>query len=143
MKRFIVSILMFLMVAFSCARGSAELLDTNGSLVRPELVDGVVPGTWVSQTGDYSAIVGDLIECDYGYAVIPGAIPEKIDYALTQNGSVQLSYIGIRAVNPMAVGATTYAFFFKAKRRGDDTITIIVDDQEYQYDVHVQSRFEQ
>jgi hypothetical protein len=78
--------------------------------------------------------VGDVIELDYSYPVVPGVIPKKVSIKQTPGGAVDMSPIGIRiVVVPAMVGASTIGFFLDAKDAGQETVMLVIDDNEYEY----------
>lgn len=113
----------------------AVALDSvEGTTVRPRLEAAKVKGCKIAAPGDYQVNVGDLIELDYTYPVVPAAIPKKVAYQQTLTGAVAKSAMGFRTVTiPRLVGAGTIACYFDAKQAGEETVTLIIDDAEYVY----------
>ncbi|HEV3303729.1 MAG TPA: hypothetical protein VG055_29015 [Planctomycetaceae bacterium] len=82
----------------------------------------------------YSVKVGDVIELDYTYPVVPNAMPKKVSIKQTFGGAIDLSPIGVRmVVAPRLVGASTIGFFLDAKETGKETVTLVIDANEYEY----------
>ncbi|MBL8794532.1 MAG: hypothetical protein JNM56_11555 [Planctomycetia bacterium] len=106
----------------------------KGVVIRPARDKAQVDGCHVSKPGDYQATVGDLIELEYSYPVVPTAMPKKVDFKVTLIGAVAPSPLGIRkVVTPQLIGAHTLVFFFEAKKAGEDTVTVEVDGKGYPY----------
>ncbi len=106
----------------------------EGAIIRPNVVDAKVEGCTVSAPGNYDMIVGNFIELEYSYPVVPAAMPKKVSHKETLRGVVRLSPLGFRhAVTPKLVGRQTIVFCFDAAEKGSDTITLIVDEAEYAY----------
>lgn len=75
----ITSVMVIVVAASAC--GSVLAVDgVKHNVLRPVQVDGNVKGTKISKPGKYRACVGDLIELEYSYPVVPGAIPKKVDH---------------------------------------------------------------
>jgi hypothetical protein len=105
----------------------------TGTTVRPIQVDAKVMGCTIAEPGDYQVKVGDLIELNYSHPVAP-PFPQKVDFKQTLIGAVARSPLGFRAVNtPKLIGKKTIAFYFDAKKEGEDTVTLIIDKEEYTY----------
>lgn len=106
----------------------------DGTTIRPMQENAKVEGCTIAKTGDYEVTVGDLIAIDYTYPVIPAAIPKIVDYKQTMNEAVAKSSLGFRAVTtPRMVGTGTIAFYFEAKKEGEEIVTLIIDGAEYSY----------
>lgn len=105
----------------------------EGTTVRPKQEDAKVTGCKIAAPDSYDVAVGDLIELDYTYPVVPGAIPKKAN-AKTTSGAVVKSSLEFREVaTPKLVGTGTIAFYFDAKKEGNDTVTLVIDGVEYEY----------
>jgi hypothetical protein len=110
----------------------------KGTVSRPREVPAKVKGCKIADQTPFACEVGDAIELDYSYPVVPGAIPNKVSTKQTPGGAVDVSPLGIRmVVAPGLVGASTIGFFFDAKKKGQETVTIVIDDYEYQYTITV------
>jgi hypothetical protein len=110
------------------------LAGVKGTVIRPGKDKAQLEGCHVSKPGDYEATIGDLIELEYSYPVVPAAIPKKVDYKVTLIGAVAPSPLGIRKVlTPQLLGAHTLVFFFEAKKTGEDTVTLEIDGKGYPY----------
>lgn len=110
----------------------------NGTTLRPAQDKAKVDGCKIAKPGAYEVAIGDIIELDYTYPVVPDAIPKKVDHKQTLGGSVVMSSLGFRSVSvPHLLGVGTIAFYFEAKRAGGDTITLIIDGEEYEYKFRV------
>ena len=59
----------------------------EGTTVRPKQEDAKVTGCKIAAPDSYDVAVGALIELDYTYPVVPGAIPKKAN-AKTTSGAV-------------------------------------------------------
>ncbi len=106
----------------------------KGITVRPKQENAKVQGCKIAAPGNYETNVGDLIELDYTYPVVPEAIPKQVDSKETLTGAVAKSSLGFRMVTtPKMVGVTTIAFYFEAKKQGEDTVTLSIDESEYTY----------
>jgi hypothetical protein len=106
----------------------------DGRTVRPALDEAKVQGCKIAKPGDYEVTVGDLIELDYTYPIVPAAIPRKAECKQTLLGAVAKSPLGFRTVTtPRLAGTGTVAFYFDAKKEGEDTISLIIDGAEYAY----------
>lgn len=136
-RMFVVAV-SFLGLVVSVSRATDGL---DGVTVRPRQQEARVQGCKIAAPGVYEVEVGNLIELDYQYPVVPGAIPAKLDSKQTATGAVAKSPLGFRKVTtPMLVGAVTIAFYFDAKKAGDETVTLIIDKQEYAYTFKVVAR---
>ncbi|HEV3304489.1 MAG TPA: hypothetical protein VG055_32865 [Planctomycetaceae bacterium] len=114
---------------------SASAVDgVKGIVVRPKQVAAKVQGCTIAEPKPYGVKVGDVIELDYTYPIVPGAIPQKVSIKQTPGGAIDVSPIGVRMIEvPMMVGASTIAFFLDAKEVGKETVTIVIDDSQYEY----------
>jgi hypothetical protein len=114
---------------------TAHALDgVKGTVVRPKQVDAKVQGCSIAEQKHYSVKVGDVIELDYTYPIVPEAMPQKVSVKQTSGSAVELSPIGVRMIEvPMMVGASTIGFFLEAKQAGDATVTLVIDDNRYEY----------
>jgi hypothetical protein len=126
-------------IAFSImiSGAAAATEGVKGAIVRPARVDAKVTNCKIAEPGDYEVAVGDLIELDYAFPVaIPGAglAPKKVDSRLAPGGAVARSSLGVRSITtPGMVGGSAIAFFFEAKTEGTETVTLIIDGNEYTY----------
>jgi hypothetical protein len=117
------------------ARGAEGV---HGQVLRPRKADAKVMGCEVSQPGEYNVSTGDLIELEYGYLVVPDAIPQKVGTQVTSQGAVVPSPLGTRlAFTPGLVGAVTIVSFLEARKAGEETVTLIIDNAAYQYKIRV------
>jgi hypothetical protein len=109
-----------------------------GTVVRPAQEEAKSKGCKIAATGNYEITVGDLIELDYTYPVVPDAIPKKLEHKQTDTGAVAKSPLGFRTViSPKQLGGGTIAFYFEAKKAGEETVTLIIDGTEYKYNFKV------
>ncbi len=133
---------MFICITAAATAASAVAQDgTEGTTVRPVKVEAKAAGCEVAEPGNYNVTVGDLIELDYTYPVVPGSVPDKVAYNQTLTGAVVKSPLGFRQVlSPRLVGAGTIAFYFEAKKEGEETVNLIIDGVEYRYDFKVTER---
>jgi hypothetical protein len=125
----------FACVAATLATASARAEDgVDGVTVRPMQDKAKVEGCKIAIPAEYEVTVGDLIELDYTYPVIPVAIPNNVNYKQTLTEAVGKSPLGFRRVTtPKMVGTGTIAFYFDAKKVGEETVTLIIDEAEYAY----------
>jgi hypothetical protein len=123
------------MLVVAMAAMSARATEgVKGTVVRPKQAKAKVDGCRIAEPKAYTVKVGDVIELDYGYPVVPGAFPKKVSIKQTAGGAVEESPLGIRMVSvPMLLGASTIGFFLEAKEAGQETVTIVIDDNEYEY----------
>jgi hypothetical protein len=113
------------------AKAAVFIGDTT---VRPIQVKAKVEGCQIAKPGDYEVKVGDLIELNYTYPVVPAAMPNKVFYKQTIIGAIAISPLGFRRVIvPEMIGTVTIAFYFEAKKEGEETVALIIDDAEYVY----------
>jgi hypothetical protein len=121
-------------IAFPTAATADGLEGPVGLVIRPAQEEAKVKGCRIATPGHYDVNVGDLIELDYTYPVVPAAIPKKLDHKQTGVGAVAKSPVGFRTVvSPKLLGGGTVAFYFDAKKEGEETVTLIIDGAEYQY----------
>jgi hypothetical protein len=90
----------------------------------------------VSHPGDYQIAKGTLIELNvkvggWGCAVYGPS------YSITENDAVIRSSLGTKYVNCRAEDVNEWAFYFRAKRLGTDTITISYRDLTFTYHIEV------
>jgi hypothetical protein len=133
---------MFICVAAALFAAVAVAADgVKGRTVRPLQEKAKVAGCKIAKPGSYEVAVEDLIELDYTYPVVPTAIPNKVDHKQPASGSVVKSELGFRTVStPRLLGTGTIAFYFEAKKEGEDKITVIIDENEYEYTFKVVKR---
>ncbi len=55
----------------------------KGTTVRPAQEKAKVDGCRIARPGNYTVAVGELIELDYTYPVVPAAIPKKVEFKQT------------------------------------------------------------
>ncbi len=109
----------------------------RGNVIRPVKVAAKVEGCQVSKPGDYRATAGDLIELEYTFPVVPGAMPKDVAREWDK-GAIYPSRLGIRSlIVPEMVGTGTYLFYFLAKHEGSGTAFVIVDGVKYEYKFEV------
>ena len=115
------------------ARNVAPADPRRGNVIRPKKVDAKVMGCQVSGPDKYRATVGDLIELEYTFPVIPSALPKKVGQE-ADKGALYPSTLGIRhLIVPNIVGTGTYLFYFEAKHEGTGTVLVVIDDVKYEY----------
>lgn len=125
---------MFLLSLF---QGIALADKPQGNVIRPVKVAAKVKGCQIAKPGDYRATAGDLIELEYTFPVVPGAMPEEVARE-TDKGAIYPSRLGIRSlIVPEMVGTGTYLFYFLAKHEGSGTAFVIVDGVKYEYKFEV------
>ncbi len=135
MKTKFLSLVALTFVACSC---QPVLGQETTSIIRPMMVDAKVDGTQIAKPGDYRIQVGDLVEFEYSYPVIPAAMPNELSSTssdgdvLSGDGSVQ------SVVVPGLMGAGRKAFCFRAIKAGTSNVTITIDGNEYQYSITVE-----
>jgi hypothetical protein len=123
-----------LLVVAMAAMSAFAADGVHGTVVRPRTVAAKVEGCRIAAARDYKVGVGDVIELDYGYPVVPGAMPKKVSIKQTPGGAVDAAPLGIRLVTtPGLLGASTIGFFLEAKEAGEKTVTLVIDDNEYEY----------
>ena len=121
-------------VALPTAATADGLEGPVGIVVRPAQEEAKVKGCRIATPGHYEINVGDLVELDYTYPVVPDAIPKKLDHRQTGTGAVAKSPLGFRTVvSPKLLGGGTVAFYFDAKKEGEETVTLLIDGTEYKY----------
>lgn len=120
------------------ALASTVSFGLDGTTVRPVQEKAMVAGCKIAKPGTYEVAVGDLIELDYTYPVVPPAIPQKVKFNQTTTGAVAKASLGFRKVTtPKLVGTETIAFYFDAVKVGTETVTLIIDEAEYTYQFKV------
>jgi len=133
----IISAIVFVVAASVC--GPVLAVDgVKHNVVRPVQVDGNVTGTKISKPGKHRVCVGDVIELEYSYPVVPGAIPKKVDHKQTLLGAVKKSPLGFRFLKNGLIGAQTIVFFFDASKKGTETVTLLIDKDEYEFEFVVE-----
>lgn len=61
-----------------------------------------------------------------------------VDYLQNLMGAVAKSSLGFRPVEtPRTTGGGAIAFYFEARKEGMDTVTLMIDDDEYAYEFTV------
>ena len=106
----------------------------RGTIFRPAPTQARVEGCKIAEPGAYEVKVGDLIELDYSYPIHPNAMPEKVSHRIARRGAVAKSRLGIRQVRtPKRLGSGTIATYLDAKKPGEATVTLTIDDAEYVY----------
>jgi hypothetical protein len=121
-------------LAIVLCSGFAHAVDgVQGTVYRPVQVDAALKGCQIAKPGDHHVCTGDLIELDYSYPIVPAALPTKVSFKQTLGGAIKPSPLGIRLVNSTLIGASTIAFYFEAVKPGKETITILIDDKEYEF----------
>jgi hypothetical protein len=111
----------------------------NPSIVRPLLVDAKVDGTQIAKQGDYRVAVGDLLELQYSYPVIPAAIPKQLSSTSSEGDVLSSDGNAKTVVVPGLMGAGYKAFCFRAMKVGTANVTIAIDGHDYQYSVTVEN----
>jgi hypothetical protein len=125
------------MFVLSSFHGVALADKPQGNVIRPVKVAAKVKGCQVSKPGDYRATAGDLIELEYTFPVVPGAMPEDVGREWDR-GAIYGSKLGIRnLIVPEMLGTGTYLFYFLAKHEGSGTAFVIVDGVKYEYKFEV------
>jgi hypothetical protein len=126
-----------LIVALSAIAAHA-IEGVKGTVVRPRQVPAKVKGCRIAAPAPFTVAAGDVIELDYTYPVVLGAFPTKVSIKQTPDGAIDASPIGIRmVVTPQMVGASTIGFFLNAKQAGQEMVTLVIDDNEYEYAITV------
>jgi hypothetical protein len=138
------SALIVLAMSVMCARAEEPppVEGVKGTVIHPLLGPGKVKITRVSKPGEYKAKVGDLIELEYRFprGASPGgpkANAKKATAKPTENGAVVPSDLGIRFMDDGESTDVKLLFFFVAKKAGKDTITLDIDDNQYEYKFEV------
>ncbi len=105
----------------------------EGTVVRPKQAKAKVEGCSISKPGEYAVAVGDLIELEYTYPIVPAAIPKKVafkEFLITQQ--IVESSLRIRTLSvPGKAETGSVVFFLEAQMAGDATVTLKIDDAEY------------
>jgi hypothetical protein len=103
------------------------------NVIRPKKVDAKVRGCQVSEPGEYQATVGDLIEIEYTFPIVPTTLPKKVGRE-NDRGAIAQSELGVRdLIVPNTIGTGTYLFYFKVIIEGSGTATVVIDDVKYEY----------
>ena len=100
------------------------------------MVDGKVGGTQIAKPGDYRAKVGDVLELEYSYPVIPAAMPKELKSTSSDN-DVLGADSPKTVVVPGLMGAGKKAFCFRATKAGSSNVSITIDSNEYHYSITV------
>ena len=117
---------------------AAHAQDTSTNIVRPMLVDAKVNGAQIAKPASYSVAVGDRLELEYSYPVVPPAIPKTLT-SESSDADVLVGKSGPKnVVVPGLMGAGKNAFCFHAKSQGNSTVTLNIDGKRYQYFVSVE-----
>jgi hypothetical protein len=117
----------------------AQAQSGSTNIIRPPLAKSRVEGSQIAKPGSYSAKVGDLLELEYSYPVIPEAMPTKLD-AKSSDSTVLSSDSDVKTVVvPGLMGAGKKAFWFSAKSPGKCTITLSIDGNQYVYSISVEN----
>ena len=111
--------------------------DTSTSIVRPLMVDGKVGGAQIAKPGNYRVTVGDLLELEYSYPVVPAAMPKELNSTSSDSNVLSAEGNAKTVVVPGLMGAGKKAFCFRATNAGTSNVTIMIDGNEYQYSVTV------
>jgi hypothetical protein len=124
----------FVLTIVSVASAARAVEGVSGTTVRPTSEEAKVKGCHIARPDEYEINVGDLVDLEYSYPVVPTTIPQKVSVTSTLTGAVTASPLGIRTLRtPPLVGMTTIAFYFDAKAAGEETISLSIDDQQYTY----------
>ena len=127
-----------LMSALVCTLALAD--QPHGNVIRPRKVDAKVKGCQVSELGDFRATVGDLIELEYTFPIVPSTMPKKVAQA-TGKGAIKSSKLGIRnMIVPKVIGTGTYLFYFEAQDEGNGMAAVVIDRVTYEYRFKVSER---
>jgi|SoiMethySBSTD1v2_1073268.scaffolds.fasta_scaffold156043_3 hypothetical protein len=135
-------ILLVLLCLIGVALPSTAMADGTesvvGNVIRPAQEEAKAKGCKIAATGSYDITVGDLIELDYSYPIFPDAIPKKMEHKQSSSGAISKSPLGFRTVlTPKLLGGGTVAFYFEAKKAGEEAVTLIIDGAEYKYNFKV------
>jgi hypothetical protein len=76
------------------------------------------------KTDEVKCKVGDEIEIDYTYPIVPGAIPSAVEVKV--DGEAATSAGVFRIQNHKLVGAGTFGAFLNVKKKGKATITYTI-----------------
>jgi hypothetical protein len=117
------------------AASSAHAIDgVKGTVVRPRLVDAQVNGCRIAEPKAYAVHVGDVIELNYTYPIVPGTVPKKVEISVLEGAAISLSPLGIRRIStPGLVGGGAIGFYLDAKMKGTAKVEINIDGATYQY----------
>ena len=132
------------MTAFACvilfafiAADSSPKEDVHGRVLRPSGI------SWKSipakakekpakeeekppKPDSYKVHVGDLIELEYCYIRTSASQSPKVDVSITNHGAVVRSGLGVRFVEEGLLDRQRIVFFFEAKKKGIDCVTLAV-----------------
>lgn len=119
---------------------SAFAQDHEPCIVRPFKVEAKVSGAEVARPGSYDVSVGDYLEFEYSFPVVPDAMPQKLDFHVSNDDVLDATEPVVRdVVAPGLMGTGAKAFCFRAANPGTTTLKLRIDDNEYQYSVTVES----
>jgi hypothetical protein len=123
------------LLAVAISGATAYAVDgVKGTVVRPIQVKAKVGGCKIAEPMAYNVHVGDAIELDYTYPIVPVAIPKNVRIKQTSGGAVDVSPLGIRQVVAAGLlGASTIGFYLDAKQAGQEAVIVVIDDNEYNY----------
>lgn len=116
--------------------GIAQVTPTR--IVRPMQVDAKVGGTQIAKPGSYTVAVGDLLELEYSYPVVPAAMPKELNSKSSDADVLAGDSAPKNVVVPGLMGAGKKAFCFHTLAPGNSTVTLNIDGNEYQYSITVE-----
>ena len=112
---------------------------SQGFLFRPSLSEGITPGLDVSQPGRYFLAVGEIIELEALCAATPSSPNlSEIQVHISNKKVIKKKRKWVRKLNANNLdGYGGFVFLFKAKKRGESTITLSLDGFSYEYEFFV------
>jgi hypothetical protein len=135
----LLAVALAMMLSIAAVAGDEEGLCAQCGVIRPDLVATDSGCLRVAATYPIFVPKGFMIEIDYSYAYIPGCIPSSVSCTLSGGGVLKKSQLGVWHIsNGSAGGAPVTAYFFKAHKQGQATISLVIDGVTYSYDVFVQ-----
>ena len=127
-------------VALMCAAGVAATEESavKNSVLRPPLVSVMDPCVLVAAEGSYEVQKGQLIEIDFGSLTPSGCGHHEYSYAIGDNGVLKPSKVGPWTIRSGEGGMNSIvASFFRAHKRGHETVTLTIDGTAYVYEIEV------
>ena len=113
--------------------------DTSSTIVRPFQVEAKVSGAQIAKPGAYTISVGDWLQLGYGYSVTPQAMPKQLSFHTSGSEVLDASEPVVKnVVSPGLMGAGAKEFCFRAAKAGQETVTLSIDGNEYQYSITVE-----
>lgn len=127
-------------LAFMCMVGVAATEESaiKSSVLRPPLVAAMDPCILVAAEGSYEVQKGQLIEIDVGSLMLSGCGHHEISFSIGDNRVLKPSKMGPWTIWSGENGMNSIvASFFRAHKRGHETITLTIDSMAYVYEIEV------